>query len=126
MPKTILVIDDDLGLQTVLSISLKQAGYRTVFASNGEDGLEQVGVERPDLVICDVMMPQLDGVQFFQTIKESLQGEGVPIIIMTALSRKAWFSDLEAEGAIIIQKPFDMDHVLSMIRLLLDDEDLEP
>ena len=121
MPKTICVIDDDLGLQTVLAIALKDAGYEVIAAADGLQGLDQLSVAHPDLIISDVMMPHLDGVQVFESIKERLRAEGIPIIIITALSRKAWFADLEAEGAVILQKPFDVDHLISIIRMLLDE-----
>ncbi len=121
MPKTIFIIDDDLGLQTVLSIALKDAGYQVQYASDGEEGIAQLQEVRPDLVICDVMMPYVDGVQVFETIKEHLRGGGIPIIVMTALNRKPWFADLEAEGAVILQKPFDVDYLISIVRMLLDE-----
>ena len=121
MPKKILIIDDDMGLQTVLGIALKDAGYDVSSASDGLQGLKRLPKVRPDLVISDVMMPNMDGVQVFQTIKEELAGEGVPIIIMTALNRKAWFDDLEAEGAVILQKPFEVDYLLQVIQMLLSD-----
>ncbi len=121
MPKTIFVIDDDLGMQLVLEIALKDAGYEMVAASDGLQGIERLATLQPDLVISDVMMPQLDGVQVFNLLKQRLQDQGIPIIIMTALSRKPWFADMEAEGAVIIQKPFEVDHLLDMIQLLLDE-----
>ena len=121
MSKTIFIIDDDPGLQTVLSIALKDAGFEVEVASNGEEGIEQLSSVHPDLVISDVMMPHMDGVQFFQNIKEQLRVEGVPIIVITALNRKAWFADLEAEGAVILQKPFDVDYLLSVVHMLLDE-----
>ncbi len=121
MAKKIFVIDDDLGLQTVLSIALKDAGYEVELADNGVEGLKQLPVVQPDLVISDVMMPHLDGVQVFEAIKEGLRVEGIPIILMTALSRKPWFADLEAEGAVIIQKPFDVNHLMAVVKMLLDE-----
>ncbi len=121
MTKTIFIIDDDLGLQTVLSIALKDAGFQVQFASDGEEGIEQLQTMRPDLVISDVMMPHVDGVQVFQSIKEYLRDEGIPIIVITALNRKPWFADLEAEGAVILQKPFDVDYLLAIVHMLLDE-----
>jgi two-component system, OmpR family, response regulator len=112
---TILVIDDDLVLQTVLDIALRDAGYNVVLANDGEEGIEKLRTVNPRLVISDIMMPMLDGVETFQRIKEQLQDEGIPIFIMTALNRKPWFADLEAEGAVILQKPFDMDRLLSLV-----------
>lgn len=116
---TILIIDDDMALQTVLEIALRESGYNVVLASDGEEGIEKLALVSPNLVISDIMMPQLDGVETFQRIKDQLQNEGIPIFIMTALNRKPWFADLEAEGAVIIQKPFDIEQVLNLVRDLL-------
>jgi len=121
MPKTVLVIDDDVSLQMVLEIAFKQAGYDVELASNGEEGVSRLAVLQPNVVIADVMMPQMDGVQLFGAIKERLRDDGIPIIMMTALGRKPWFADLEAEGAVIIQKPFDVQQLVSLADMYLLD-----
>jgi len=113
--KTILVMDDDLALQTVLEIALREAGYEVILANDGQEGIEKLTALNPDLVISDIMMPQMDGVETFQRIKEQLQDNGIPIFIMTALNRKPWFADLEAEGAVILQKPFEIDQFLRLV-----------
>jgi CheY-like chemotaxis protein len=115
MPKTVFVIDDDVSLQMVLEISLKQAGYHVELASDGEEGLERLETIQPDVVISDIMMPHMDGIQFFRAMQERLRYHAIPIIVMTALARKPWFADLEAEGAVIIHKPFDVDRLVSLI-----------
>ena len=117
--KTILIMDDDLALQTVLEIALREAGYQVVLANDGQEGIEKLTTLKPDLVISDIMMPQMDGVETFQLIKEQLQDNGIPIFIMTALTRKPWFADLEAEGAVIIQKPFDIEVLLQLVQDML-------
>lgn len=117
--KTILIMDDDLALQTVLEIALREAGYEVILANNGEEGIAKLSSEKPNLVISDIMMPQMDGVETFHRIKEELQDHGIPIFIMTALNRKPWFADLEAEGAVIIQKPFEIDQLLHLVRDML-------
>ena len=117
--KTILIMDDDLALQTVLEIALHEAGYEVILANDGQEGVEKLKTLSPDLVISDIMMPQMDGVETFQRIKEQLQDNGIPIFIMTALNRKPWFADLEAEGAVIIQKPFEIDQLLRLVRDML-------
>lgn len=121
MPKTVLVIDDDVSLQMVLEIALRQAGFQVELASNGEEGLERLAAIQPDVVISDVMMPQMDGVQFFNAIRERLQYEGIPIIVMTALNRKPWFADMEAEGAVIMAKPFDVEQLVSLVNMYVAD-----
>lgn len=118
--KTILIIDDDLAMQTVLEIALREAGYRIILAGDGQEGLAKLNELNPNLIISDIMMPQMDGVETFDRMKEQLQEEGIPILIMTALSRKPWFADLEAEGAVILQKPFDIDKVLQLVHDMLD------
>src|SRR5262249_49902716 len=76
---TILIMDDDLAMQTVLEIALREAGYNVVLANDGQEGIEKLTTLKPDLVVSDIMMPQMDGVETFQRIKEHLEDEGIPI-----------------------------------------------
>lgn len=122
MAKTIFVMDDDLALQMVLEIALREAGYEVVLASNGTDGLAALETLQPALIISDIMMPNMDGVETFGRLRERLQDEGIPILILTALNRKPWFSDLEEEGAVIMQKPFEIDKLVNLINTMLDND----
>jgi|APCry1669189070_1035195.scaffolds.fasta_scaffold04578_4 DNA-binding response OmpR family regulator len=115
----IFIMDDDLALQTVLEYALRNAGYEVILARDGQEGLRLLETLSPNLVISDIMMPNMDGVETFQHLKERLQSDGIPIIIMTALNRKPWFADLEAEGAVILQKPFEVDRLIDMIGTML-------
>jgi CheY-like chemotaxis protein len=116
---TIFIMDDDLALQTVLEYALRNAGYEVILARDGQEGLLMLEKLMPSLVISDIMMPNMDGVEVFNQLKERLQDDGIPIIIMTALNRKPWFADLEAEGAVILQKPFEVDRLIDMINVTL-------
>jgi DNA-binding response OmpR family regulator len=116
-PKKILIIDDDLFLQSMLNIALTNAGYQVEMADDGIEGLEKLARIQPDLLISDIMMPNMDGVEMFRQIKERLQDSGIPIIIMTALGRKPWFNELEADGAVIIQKPFKIDLLIDLVNM---------
>ena len=117
--RTILIMDDDLAMQTVLEIALREAGYQVILASDGQEGIEKLRTLKPDLVVSDIMMPQMDGVEAFHLIKEQLQDDGIPIFIMTALSRKPWFADMEADGAVIIQKPFEVHQFVQLVNDML-------
>lgn len=112
---TIFIIDDDIALQSVLEYALRAAGYEVVLARDGQEGLQMLKQISPRMVISDLMMPNMDGVEVFNHLKERLQNDGIPIIIMTALNRKPWFADLEAEGAVIMQKPFEVERLVAMI-----------
>jgi CheY-like chemotaxis protein len=117
--RTILIMDDDLAMQTVLEIALREAGYQVILANDGQEGIEKLQQLKPDLVVSDIMMPQMDGVEAFHAIKEQLQDNGIPIFIMTALNRKPWFADMEADGAVIIQKPFEVDQFVRLVNDML-------
>ncbi len=119
--KTVLVIDDDFFLQSMLNLALKDAGYNVVMAEDGEVGLDKIVHVNPDMVISDIMMPNMDGVEMFRQIKERLQDRGIPVVVMTALSRKSWFNDLEADGAVIIQKPFKIELLINLVNMNLQD-----
>jgi CheY-like chemotaxis protein len=116
---TIFIMDDDLALQTVLEYALRNAGYDVILARDGQEGIKMLENLSPSLVLSDIMMPNMDGVEVFTHIKERLQNDGIPVIIMTALNRKPWFADLEAEGAVILQKPFEVDRLVDMINVTL-------
>ncbi len=116
---TIFIMDDDLSLQTVLEYALRSVGYDVVLARDGQEGLHLLETVTPSLIISDIMMPNMDGVETFHYLKERLQDSGIPIIIMTALNRKPWFADLEAEGAVILQKPFEVERLIDMIETAL-------
>ncbi len=116
---TILIMDDDLAMQTVLEIALREAGYQVILANDGQEGIDKIRKLKPNLVVSDIMMPQMDGVEAFHLIKEELQDDGIPIFIMTALNRKPWFADMEADGAVILQKPFEVDQFVQLVNDML-------
>jgi len=118
---TIIVVDDDIALQAVLEYVLMQSGYSVLLASDGREGLKIIEHSNISLIISDIMMPDIDGIELFQLYKEKAQEVGIPVIIMTAMKRKPWFADLEAEGAVIIHKPFEVDKLLEVINVALSD-----
>jgi len=81
MPESVLVIDDDLTLLELLSIHLEAAGYRSLAASDGQNGLRLASEETPDLVVLDVMMPGMDGWEVCARLREK---SNLPIIMLTA------------------------------------------
>ena len=81
MPESVLVIDDDLTLLELLSIHLEAAGYRSLAASDGQNGLRLASEENPDLVVLDVMMPGMDGWEVCARLREK---SNLPIIMLTA------------------------------------------
>ena len=84
-PSTILIVDEDPSIRDVLVQKLEALGYRTLEARNGQEALDQVALEPPDLILLDVMMPVMDGFQACRLLKDNEDTRLIPIIIMTAL-----------------------------------------
>jgi len=122
---TILVIEDEQAVRTNLLAILKAEGFMGVGAEDGIAGLQQVKVEKPDLIICDIMMPGLDGYQVLTQLQEDPETALIPFIFLTA---KTEWQDvrhgmkLGADDYII--KPFDADELLAAIDAKLKKKEL--
>lgn len=115
--KTILIIDDELELLELLEVIFTQAGAKTFTAFNGQEGLRQFYAGQPDLVIVDLMMPQMDGWQVCRNIR---QLSDTPIIILTALDMdKAIIRGLDAGADEFVTKPVSPDVLLARARATL-------
>lgn len=117
MAKTILVVDDAESLRTMLKTYLSQEGYRVVTAANGREALFVARQERPDLIILDLMMPELGGYEFMSAYAR----EGnAPIIILTAkLEESDKVLGLELGADDYLTKPFSMRELTARIRAVM-------
>ena len=84
--KKVLVVDDELSIVTYLETLLQDNGYATVTAKNGEEALQKVRSEKPDLITLDISMPEKSGVRFFREIKEKPDLNKIPVIIVTGVT----------------------------------------
>ena len=84
--KTILVVEDEEPMQLVLRDVLKVEGYAVLEAKNGIEGLGLALKERPDLILLDILMPKMDGLEVLKKLREDEWGEKVPVIVLTNLS----------------------------------------
>lgn len=115
-PRTVLVVDDDARIVRMVCVKLERHGYRTLTASNGQEALELMGQRAPDLLILDVMMPVMDGLDLVRALKASPALRDIPIFILTARGQVA---DKELAYALGIEeyiiKPFSPSAVLRRI-----------
>ena len=117
MPKTILVIEDEKPIQSVLKAFLVDAGYTVLLAGDGAEGLEKFHQHRPDLVLLDVLLPGIDGFAVCKTLRQESR---VPIIMLTALEDDAsQIKGFDAMADDYITKPFSMPLVLRRIEAVL-------
>jgi DNA-binding response OmpR family regulator len=127
MPVKILVVDDEKLYIHLLQVNLQAEGYEVLYAMNGEDALELVSTQKPDLVILDVMMPRLDG---FVTCERIRQFSSVPVIMLTAKGEEQdRVKGLNVGADDYVVKPFSATELIARVRAVLrrarpDDESI--
>jgi diguanylate cyclase (GGDEF)-like protein len=117
MNKKILVIDDGLFFRQQIKLILTEAGYDVITSVDGEDGLLKVRMEKPDLVLLDVVMPGMDGFEVCRILRESESNNLMPIILLSAMdAQDDKLVGLELGADDYITKPFNERELLSRIR----------
>jgi len=114
--KTILVIEDNLEIRENISEILELEGFKVIVAMDGKTGLDVATQELPDIILCDIMMPGLDGYGVLKAIKSNLETKYIPFIYVTASAEKSEVRlamDMGADG--YVRKPFDTDELLDAI-----------
>ncbi len=119
MSKTILVVDDSGSFRTVVKLALQKAGYAVVEACDGKDALTKIGTAKINLVVCDVNMPNMDGLTFLRTIKEQAAYKFTPVIMLTTESQEGKKAEGRAAGARAwITKPFQPSQLVEAVNRL--------
>ena len=117
MPGTILLIDDDKLMRRSLAFNLQNAGYSTSTAADAETGIDMIRQHRPDLVILDIGLPGMDGLDALKIIRDQM---GVPVIFLTARRRGVdEILGLELGAEDYITKPFEFDILQARIKTVL-------
>lgn len=117
--KKILVVEDEQDILQLITLYLEKEGFRTVSAKTGADGLRQVKQEKPDLVVLDLMLPEIDGLEVCKRLRSSPDTAMLPIIMLTA---KAEESDtvigLELGADDYVTKPFSPKTLVARVKAL--------
>ena len=117
MAKEILLIDDDALLRRSLAFNLQQVGYKTRTAANAEDGIAMIEQEKPDLVLLDINLPGMDGLDALKQIHNQLS---IPVIMLTARRRELdEVLGLELGADDYVTKPFDFNVLLAHVKAVL-------
>ena len=115
--KTILVVDDLQAQLKLISGYLEQEGYQVVTAGNGNEALEKASAQTPDLVITDLVMPEMSGLEFCRKLKKNPQTASIPVIACTTKDRdidKKW---AKKQGVVAyLVKPFTQEEMVSAVK----------
>ncbi len=116
---TILVVEDNKDLRHFIVRELR-SNYQVLEASNGIEGLQKARTAFPDLILSDVMMPEMDGIEFCREIKTDLKTSHIPVVLLTAkVNKEAKYKGLEIGADDYISKPFDLGLLLLRIKNLI-------
>ncbi len=121
MPKKILAVDDEPDILKVIIFRLKKEGYDVKTAIDGQMALDMIAEDRPDLILLDITLPLLNGLEVCRRIKADEYSKNVPVIFLTASTASEGFKERsESAGAQgYMFKPFDYDELLNKIKEIL-------
>jgi len=123
----ILVVDDEEDLLELLTFNLVREGYSVLRASTGEKGLKSAGTELPDLILLDLMLPGIDGLEAAKRLKEERTTKNIPIIMLTAKGEEADIvTGLELGADDYVTKPFSPRVLLARVRAVLRRKSSDP
>jgi len=120
MEKTILVIDDNTDIRENTAEILELAGYKTYTAENGKQGVEVAVKQKPSVIVCDIMMPELDGYGVLHLLRKNPETQNIPFIFLTAKTERSDFrKGMEMGADDYITKPFEDIELLNAVEIRL-------
>ena len=118
----VLIIDDDADLRLIIRASLRHRGFEVEEAASGGQGIQSARAARPDVILLDVMMPEMDGPTTLQALQADPATVGIPVVFLTAKAMRAEIDRLRALGAVgVLIKPFDPLSLGSELEAVLRD-----
>jgi len=124
MARKILTCDDEKHIVRLIQVNLERQGYDVITAYNGRECLEKVQEDRPDLIVLDVMMPEMTGFEVLEKLKSDPETENIPVIMLTARAQdsdvlRGWQSGVEC----YLTKPFNPMELIAFVKRIFSMED---
>lgn len=120
MSKIIMTVDDSATIRQMLSFTLKDAGYEVVEAIDGRDALDRLAEQQIHMLITDLNMPRMDGIELIREVRKDPRHRFIPIIMLTTESQESKKAEGKAAGASgWIVKPFKPQQLLSVVKMVL-------
>ena len=120
MSKSIMTVDDSASVRQMVSFTLREAGYNVVEAADGKDAVSKLGVMDLNLIVTDLNMPNMDGIELIKTLRANTKYKFVPIIMLTTESQNEKKMEGKSAGATgWIVKPFKPEQLLAVIKKVI-------
>jgi DNA-binding response OmpR family regulator len=118
---TILVVDDDPVILQLLQVNFEMEGFTVLTAADGVEGVERTKADRPDIVVSDVMMPRMSGLELVAALKSDPDTASIPVLLLTAKAQQADVAGGLEQGADdYVTKPFEPLELVDRVNRLLD------
>jgi DNA-binding response OmpR family regulator len=120
MPGKILVVDDEKDILRIVTFSLQKWGYEVITANNGQEGLDKISAEKPDLILLDASMPVMDGFKMLEQLRNTPDWKNIPAIMLAAHSDSRYIDTACTYGIVAyFTKPFDPEKLKEKIKEVL-------
>lgn len=121
MAQHILIVEDEIAIRTMLTEVLEDEGYTVAAAANVDAGWSLLQTTRPNLILCDLMMPRRTGREFYQHLRNAAQYAGIPIIFMTALQPTQADERLigDLQHVPVLYKPISIPELLTVVEMFI-------
>ena len=118
--KTVLVVDDEAHIRRLIEFTLKKGKFNVLAAVNGREAIEMATEHLPDIIIMDVVMPEVDGVEALEKLKRDERTASIPVILLTGIGQSTKPKEVEKQGtATYLAKPFSPNRLLREVDSLL-------
>jgi twitching motility two-component system response regulator PilH len=129
MAKKVLNVEDDADTRTFVTTVLEENGYIPIMAIDGEEGMEKVKKERPDLIILDILMPRESGIKMYHELKMDPSLKGIPVVMLSAISKRTFLRSQVAltefgdetvpEPQAYLEKPVEPEDLAELLKKIL-------
>ena len=129
MAKKVLNVEDDPDTRTFVSTVLEENGYIPIMAVDGEEGMEKVKAERPDLIVLDILMPRKSGIKMYHELKTDPSMKDIPVVMLSAVSKRTFLRSTAAltefgnetvpEPQAYLEKPVEPEDLAEILKNIL-------
>lgn len=120
MPSKILIVDDEPYMLRIIELSLRKGGHQLIVGRNGREAVALARQEKPQAIVMDVLMPEMDGLQALRAVRQDPATSAIPVIMLTARGQILTRQEAEASGAsLFLTKPFSPTQLLNEVERLI-------
>ena len=120
MGNKLLIVEDNSMMREMFAIALSDAGFSVITADDGHAGLDRARAERPDLILTDIEMPNMDGIQMIQQLRLEPELQCTPVLVLSALHTSMLMKAVAAGACEVMQKPVELMSLIKIVRHILE------